>query len=87
MSAEALKQIYKKAKAFAEARDLLETSQNDLRKILRDATSEMLPSVRKQAERVIKLQGELNELIAANPELFPEGAKTQIIYEIKLGFA
>ena len=86
MSAEAQKLIDRKAKQFAEARDVLEQSQNDLRKILRDATAEMLPSVRKQAEKVVKLQGELSELVAANPALFPDGAKTQVIYEIKVGF-
>jgi hypothetical protein len=86
MSAETQKAIDKKAKAYAEARDILEQSQTDLRKILRDTTGEHLPSVRKQAEKVVKLQTELMELVKASPELFPDGAKTQIIYEIKVGF-
>lgn len=81
-----MKKIDAKAKAFSEACDVLAQSQIDLRQILRDATAEMLPSVRKQAEKVAKLESELIALVEANPELFPDGAKTQIVYEIKLGF-
>lgn len=81
-----MKKIDAKAQAYATACDVLAQAQIDLRKILRDATAEMLPSVRKQAEKVAKLETELIALVEANPELFPDGAKTQIIYEIKLGY-
>jgi hypothetical protein len=86
MRAEIQKSMYKKAKALAEAQDVLNQSQIDLRAILRNATSEHLPSIRAQAQKVVKLDSQLREMVNEAPELFPEGAKTQIVHEIEFGF-
>jgi hypothetical protein len=85
MSADALKTIEKKTKALAEARDVLLQSQIDLRAILREATGEHLPSIQKQADKVAKLQGEIEQLVDDNRDLFADGQKTMLLNEIKVG--
>lgn len=82
---DALKAIEKKTAALSTARDALLQSQIDLRAILREATDEHLPSIQKQAEKVTKLQGELELLVNENRDLFTEGQKTVIMNQITVG--
>ena len=85
MSAEALKLLEKKTLQLANARELLETAQLDLSKILRDTSKEYMPDVRKYAERVANLQAELEALIEEHRAMFLDGTKTIVLNEITVG--
>ena len=85
MSAEALKALEKKTLQLADARELLETAHLDLSKILRETSKEYLPDVRKYAEKVAKLQAELEALVEEHRAMFLDGAKTVVLNEIKVG--
>ena len=72
--------------AFAEKRAALTYDQEACRANLREVLSQYLPGIRKQADKLYTTHADLTELVRDNPQLFTDGAKTQINYGIEVGF-